>query len=97
LALNPDDLIARTNIARTTEGKQIDVRYLTRLSDDAVPALMEGFNALDRDSRSKIAKHLLQRKEHLADSDWRSWNWSSYIALRALAGREADLRVAAQL
>lgn len=92
LVINPDDLIARTNIARVAEGKTIDALYLTRLSNDAVPAIMDGFNTLDDSTRAALARPLLKRKEHLAARDWRSWNWSSYAALHALRGREQELR-----
>jgi hypothetical protein len=95
VTLNPDDLIARTNIARAQEGKQVDARYLTLLSNDAVPALVEGLRALDPESRASVAKSLLRRRERLAAADWRSWNWSSYAASRALADHEEDLQSAA--
>src|SRR5579872_546819 len=40
--LNPDDLIARTNVTRPS----IDVRYLGSLSDDALPALVRALPSL---------------------------------------------------
>ena len=43
VAMNPEDLIARTNIARASEGKRMDVRYLSVLGNDAVPALANAF------------------------------------------------------
>ena len=42
-AVNPDALIARTNLARP----HVDTAYLGNLSDDAVPALLERLPALD--------------------------------------------------
>ncbi len=96
MALNPDDLIARTNIARANEGKPMDTRYLSQLSDDAVPALMAGLPTLDPKSRIAVADHLLKRKQRLEATDWRSWNWSSSAALQTLSGHEAQLRSAAE-
>lgn len=40
-AINPDALIARTNVARLEEGKRFDAYYLTTLSADAAPVLSE--------------------------------------------------------
>ena len=40
-AVNPDALIARTNVARLEEGKRFDAYYLTNLSADAAPVLYE--------------------------------------------------------
>ena len=40
-ALNPDDLIARTNLARAAEGREVDVRHLAGLGGDAAPTLVD--------------------------------------------------------
>jgi hypothetical protein len=40
-AMNPDALIAKTNIDRLQEGKRFDPYYLTTLSADAVPVIVE--------------------------------------------------------
>jgi uncharacterized membrane protein YvlD (DUF360 family) len=40
-AINPDALIARTNIARLEEGKRFDAYYLTTISADAAPVLSD--------------------------------------------------------
>ena len=40
-AMNPDALIASTNIDRLEEGKRFDAYYLTTLSADAVPVIVE--------------------------------------------------------
>jgi len=49
--LNPDAMIARVNLARAAEGREVDARYAGRLSADAVPTLLrlvEGLPAADR-------------------------------------------------
>ena len=72
----------------------MDARYLIGLSDDAVPALMDGFGSLDPGTKCLLAKNLLQREERLLARDWRSWNWSTSAALGALLGHEEDLKKA---
>jgi hypothetical protein len=40
---NPDAFIARKNIERYTQGKELDVWYLNQLSDDAIPEIVKIF------------------------------------------------------
>lgn len=74
-AVNPDGLIARTNIARLADGRQLDQSYIASLSADAVPVLA---NALPQ------MPGLEDRRESLERLDWRSWNWGRRQALAAL-------------
>ena len=69
-AINPDALIVRTNMANT---KRSDHAFLTRLSDDAVPALRE----------LMPEGACVERK---FSDDWRTWNASRSEAAR-LCGR----------
>jgi hypothetical protein len=39
--MNPDALIAKTNIDRLQQGKRFDPYYLTTLSADAVPTIVQ--------------------------------------------------------
>jgi hypothetical protein len=94
LVMNPDDFIARTNIERSMEGKEMDAKYLASLSNDAVPALVNGFQRLDEKSRIVVAGNLLKRKERIGARDWRSWSWSSFMALQALEAHEEELKSA---
>ncbi len=71
--VNPDALIARTNVDRSHSCAEIDFRYLGGLSDDAVPVLLEALPELDPDVRSRLAENLLARRSH---DDWCTWNWS---------------------
>jgi hypothetical protein len=71
--INPDALIARTNVDRARSGAEIDFRYLGGLSDDAVPTLVESLPELDPTARKRLAENLLARR---SDDDWRTWNWS---------------------
>jgi len=62
--VNPDALIARVNLDRAAEGKQVDYSYLRTLSADAAPTLAGQVDA--RAMASLVA----------CDTGWRSWNLS---------------------
>jgi hypothetical protein len=87
--LNPDAFIVRTNIALMQQGREFDARYNSRLSDDALPALMASFDGLSHDDQKKV---LLQSGERycqlLQIGDLRSWNYSSWQARLALNSRD---------
>ena len=50
--VNPDALIAQRNIVRYQETGDLDVFYLTNLSDDAVPALMDALPLIHDDPQA---------------------------------------------
>lgn len=87
-ALNPDALIARTNIARFEAGLRFDAAYLASLSADAVPVLVEalpeiGDQPLDEDAASGASEEPLPTLEEEVRArwrkepdDWRTWNLS---------------------
>jgi len=88
--IDPDSLIARTNVTRPV----VDVVYLSRLSDDAVPTLVARLSDLPAEQRPFLAARLLDR--HEGSSDWRSWNASHARADRIVAANRAELeRIAA--
>jgi hypothetical protein len=75
-AINPDDLIVRSNVARAREGQRpLDASYVTHLSEDAIPALLASFDTLGPDQRSSIATRWLRHTVGLRP-DWRTWNVS---------------------
>jgi hypothetical protein len=84
-ALNPDALIARTNLERP----RIDAVYLTGLSDDAVPVLLERLPTLPPGLRGVVATDLLARAE--VDGDWRSFNLSRSHAHALLTEHRDEL------
>ena len=43
-ALNPDAFIAKKNIERMEQGKELDLRYLSRLSEDSIPEIVKIFD-----------------------------------------------------
>ena len=83
--LNPDALIARTNVARP----RVDVGYLARLSDDATPALLRALPALSPPERRRLAAALLARSE---SGDWRAWNLDRTRASATIARERAGLK-----
>jgi hypothetical protein len=82
--LNPDALIARTNVTRPS----VDVGYLAGLSDDAVPTLISRLSSLDPDQGLFLANELLRRS---STGDWRSWNLSRSRADRAVRTHRTEL------
>jgi hypothetical protein len=79
-ALNPDALIARTNLDRPN----LDVAYLSGLSDDATPALVDALPRLDPEQRVALESYLRER-DAARGGDWRTWNWSRRQSDAALA------------
>jgi hypothetical protein len=78
--LNPDGLVARTNLARAQAGLPFDAAYLARLSVDAVPAIATHWSELDPASRRTLTEGVLARATPI--DDWREWNWSQWHAAR---------------
>jgi len=73
-AINPDAFIARQNLARYQATGKLDAYYLTRLSEDAVPALVLAVGQVTGDEREVLSDHLRYRLESMEESvRWRSW------------------------
>jgi hypothetical protein len=85
--MNPDAFIAEQNIQRLRDTGKIDVLYITRLSEDATPAVSK----LLQDPNDKISNaiaHELYAQKNRRDaqkSDWQSFNLSRSTAKRILA------------
>jgi hypothetical protein len=75
--VNPDALIARTNLDRP----RLDLPYVMNLSDDATPELVKALPTLEPRLRAQLADELASRRQ---SSDWRTWNWSRYRAQQEL-------------
>jgi hypothetical protein len=93
--VNPDALIARTNLARARAGRLFDARYVAGLSADAVPELVAGLPALKPQDRCVVAARLLERWSPPANPDWRSWSHSRSRAWQALRDNGQALPIAA--
>ncbi len=96
--INPDAFIVGTNVARLATGRSFDPNYVTSLSADGVPALLEALPAMDDARRRAMEKQLLANGSVPANEDWRTWNWSREQASRAVMRyqlrRSSDLRAA---
>jgi hypothetical protein len=91
-AINPDALIARTNMERARASRIFDASYLLDLSADAVPAMVGGMANLNPADRRKLAQGVLERWSPPRDFDWRSWSLSQHEAWRAVRDNESALR-----
>ena len=96
-AINPDALIVRTNAAHARQsGQAFDAGYVSGLSADAVPALLEELPALSPQlspqQRCAVAASVLARwSPSAANDDWRSWSWSRAAARRITQEQAATL------
>jgi hypothetical protein len=92
--INPDALVARTNVDRALAGRTgLDAHYLARLSDDAVPQLVAVLPRLDREGQQVLASNLLARD---FGGDWRTWNVARSRAAAAVRAHRAELTVMAR-
>jgi hypothetical protein len=89
--LNPDALIARTNLQRASAGQRFDARYVTHLSADAVPALVANLEELKPQESRAIATRILKRWPAGKHSDWRTWSWGRARAAKAVESNRATL------
>ena len=90
--INPDALIARTNMERAREGHIFDASYLLDLSADAVPEIVAGLPTLNRLDRRTLSKGMLDQWSRPQDFDWRSWSIARSRAWRAVSENESSLR-----
>lgn len=79
--LNPDDFIVRTNLRLMQQGREFDAHYNTRLSNDAVPALLEGMSAMNFQDQCVVKYKFYDEQFKInKDTDFRSFNFSRWIA-----------------
>lgn len=74
--LNPDALIARTNLARAERTGKLDTVYLSRLSADAAPAVARGLGRLEMAPLDACVLREDLRDALKSRRDWRGWNWA---------------------
>jgi Domain of unknown function (DUF4173) len=91
-AMNPDALIASTNIERMEAGKRFDAYYLTTLSADAVPVLVESLPQIgdDRLWKAYTVEQAVVDRWYSRDSDWRTWNLGRSRARQLVASYVED-------
>jgi hypothetical protein len=75
--LNPDQFIIKTNIALMRQGREFDAKYNSRLSDDAIPPMVESFPSLSEKDQQIVIRNLARRYcSKQEENDPRSWNLS---------------------
>jgi len=78
---NPDEFIVRTNVRLMQQGRSFDSAYVTNLSDDAVPALLETMPAMKFEARCRVKWQLAWRLQDAKnENDFRTWNFSRWQA-----------------
>ncbi|GAA3635632.1 hypothetical protein GCM10022267_22810 [Lentzea roselyniae] len=78
VVMNPEQVVADYNVSRFEATKKIDTVYLSRLSEDAVPALVR----LPEPQRSCSLRWLKNRGN--VEQDWREWNLARHNARKSL-------------
>lgn len=91
-ALNPDDLIVRTNAGRVNAPNPFDASYVVGLSADAVPALIDTLPGLTEKDRCTAAARILDRWSPPAHFDPLTWNWSRVQAWWAVSNNQTYLQ-----
>jgi hypothetical protein len=85
-AMNPDALIATTNIDRLQEGKRFDPFYLTTLSADAVPVIVESLPEIGQKSvwQDYSLEQEILYNWSTKPKDWRTWNLGRSRAYKSI-------------
>ncbi len=93
--VNPDAVIARTNVTRMASADapvRFDVAYATSLSADAVPVLIDALPALPSDVQCPLARRMLRRWPPDGVRSIRGWNWSAARASGLVREHDSQLR-----
>lgn len=96
--LHVDRFIVDRNVIRSIEGEMFDAGYLSTLSSDAVPAMVEHFNNSDTPAelREGIGAALVcfqqaHFNQSLGERPWQSFHFSDKAAYKALENVQAEL------
>ena len=93
--LNPDAYIVETNVRLMEQGREFDAHYNSRLSDDAVPALIKNLPLMNfKDACVVKYKLYYQQFEAEKNDDFRSFNFSRRIAENAIQRNSNSFSVA---
>jgi hypothetical protein len=82
--INPNAIIARTDMNRSRAVRPVDVHHLSNLSADAVPTILARIGTLDQTEQCELISLLRQRRWFLHQTDWRGWNFGRLRAKRAM-------------
>ena len=90
--VNPDDFIVRANARLMREGRAFDSNYVSELSDDAVPALLENLPSMEFGEQCVVKNKILRRFENAqTENDFRTWNRSRSTARAAVQNQIENL------
>ncbi|WP_195210374.1 DUF4153 domain-containing protein [Actinomarinicola tropica] len=81
---NPERIVVEHNLARSSDGRHVDVGYLLGLSDDAVPALVDASASAPPEVRGQIAATLCARQRVRNEDPWFAANLAAHRAERSL-------------
>jgi hypothetical protein len=95
-AINPDALIAETNLDRHEGAPAVDASYLAGLSADAYPTLVERLDELPSGARATVADAMLAHGLR-EDADWRTWNLGRMRGEAAIRRRLDSVRAASSV
>ncbi len=88
--LNVDAFIFQRNLSRYEQGQSLDIGYLALLSSDAVPSMVNVYEAsgLNADTRDRLGAVLacfqVQNQSRAADLSWQAFHLSTDLALKSL-------------
>jgi len=91
-AINPDALVARANVVHYHQSGECDAYYLSCLSADAAPVLIESLPSLPEQAQGIVAQSLLHHgSPRPGQGDWRYWNWGRMRARSAVEEKRGML------
>lgn len=91
--MNPDALIARSNLAHAQATGRLDGAYLSQLGPDAAPVLLPQIDGPAGSVACEYALRLRRRLEGV-EGGWTKWNAGRAAAEAQLAARTAEIRAA---
>ncbi len=90
--LNPDAFIARRNIERFAATGKLDIYYLSRLSDDAIPDTIKVLGIPSEDLRKSFARELYRRAQNSDSPYFSKWQSSNISRMRAKKILDSKIR-----
>ncbi|MFL5582181.1 MAG: DUF4153 domain-containing protein [Gemmatimonadaceae bacterium] len=90
-AANPDVLIARVNIARMEQGRNVDGDHLGSLGAGAVPLALAALPRLSAHDQCMLAHRLVRRWGGVETKGWRGWNKARSEARALVQARRGEL------
>lgn len=100
--VNPAGMVARINLERSIEHSlPLDTHYLLSLGADAIPPVLERFDALQPAEQCRLAGGIVSRYPFVvtgadadANDDWRQWNLARTLARSAVREHAAGIGTA---